>query len=83
VDSWGVDFGLLDRDGALVSNPYHHRDPRTGGYDGGGFGLVPRREIYGTTGIQVLPIITLYQLLAMRGSPLHEVAETAATDSPT
>jgi len=76
VDSWGVDFGLLDRDGALVSNPYHHRDPRTEGKMEEAFGLVPQREIYGTTGIQFLPINTLYQLLALRGSPLLEAAET-------
>jgi rhamnulokinase len=76
VDSWGVDFGLLDRDGALVSNPYHHRDARTEGMIEEAFGLVPREEIYGTTGIQFLPINTIYQLLAMRGSPLLEAAET-------
>src|ERR671920_1002726 len=76
VDSWGVDFGLLDRDGALVSNPYHHRDARTEGMLEEAFGLVPREEIYGTTGIQFLPINTLCQLLAMRGSPLLEAAET-------
>src|ERR671917_652413 len=76
VDSWGVDFGLLDRDGALVSNPYHHRDARTEGMIEEAFGLVPREEIYNTTGIQFLPINTIYQLLAMRGSPLLEAAET-------
>jgi rhamnulokinase len=76
VDSWGVDFGLLDRGGALVSNPYHHRDGRTEGMMEEAFGLVPREEIYRTTGIQFLPINTLYQLLAMRGSPLLEAAET-------
>jgi rhamnulokinase len=76
IDSWGVDFGLLDRDGALVSNPYHHRDARTEGMIEEAFGLVPREELYGTTGIQILPINTLYQLLAMRGSPLLEAAET-------
>lgn len=76
VDSWGVDFGLLDRDGALVSNPYHHRDPRTEGRMEEAFGLVPRAEIYRATGIQFLRINTLYQLLALRGSPLLEVADT-------
>src|SRR5215208_4436563 len=75
VDSWGVDFGLLDGGGALVSNPYHHRDGRTEGMMEEAFGLMPREEIYRTTGIQFLPINTLYQLLAMRGSPLLEVAE--------
>jgi rhamnulokinase len=76
IDSWGVDFGLLDRDGALVSNPYHHRDARTEGMMEEAFGLVSREEIYGTTGIQFLPINTVYQLLAMRDSPLLEAAET-------
>lgn len=76
VDSWGVDFGLLDRDGALVSNPYHHRDARTEGMIEEAFGSVPKEEIYDLTGIQFLPINTLYQLLAMRGSPLLEAAGT-------
>ena len=76
VDSWGVDFGLLDGEGALLSNPYHHRDPRTEGMMDEAFGLVPREEIYETTGIQFLPINTIYQLLAMRGSPLLGIAET-------
>lgn len=76
VDSWGVDFGLLDRDGALISNPYHYRDARTDGMDERAFDRVPREEIYATTGIQFLPINTLYQLLAMEGSPLLEPART-------
>jgi rhamnulokinase len=76
VDSWGVDFGLLDSEGVLVSNPYHHRDARTEGMMEEAFGLVSKEEIYQTTGIQFLPINTLYQLLAMRGSPLLEAAET-------
>jgi rhamnulokinase len=76
VDSWGVDFGILDRDGALVSNPYHHRDTRTESMVDEALRLASRKEIYGTTGIQFLPINTLYQLLAMRGSPLLEAAET-------
>src|SRR5215217_4635725 len=76
VDSWGVDFGLLDTEGTLVSNPYHHRDARTDGMMDKAFGLVPREEIYKTTGIQFLPINTIYQLLAMRGSPLLVASET-------
>lgn len=76
IDSWGVDFGLLDREGALVSNPYHHRDPRTEGLVEEALGIVSKEEIYRTTGIQFLPINTLYQLLAMRGSPLLEAAAT-------
>jgi rhamnulokinase len=76
VDSWGVDFGLLDRNGALVSNPHHYRDARTEGMMEEAFGLVPKEEIYDVTGIQFIPLNTLYQLLAMRGSPLLEAADT-------
>ena len=76
VDSWGVDFGLLDRDGALISNPYHYRDARTDGMEERAFDRMPREEIYATTGIQFMPINTLYQLLAMEGSPLLEAAQT-------
>ncbi len=76
VDSWGVDFGLLDRDGALISNPYHYRDARTDGMDERAFGRVPKEQIYATTGIQFMPINTLNQLLAMEGSPLLAAAQT-------
>jgi rhamnulokinase len=76
VDAWGVDFALLDREGCLVSNPYHYRDPRTEGMDERAFDRMPKEEIYGTTGIQFLPINTLYQLLAMEGSPLLQAAQS-------
>jgi rhamnulokinase len=76
VDAWGVDFALLDRDGCLISNPYHYRDPRTEGMDEKAFDRMPKEEIYGTTGIQFMPINTLYQLLAMEGSPLLHTAQT-------
>jgi rhamnulokinase len=76
VDAWGVDFALLDRDGCLISNPYHYRDPRTEGMDERAFDRMPKEEIYRTTGIQFMPINTLYQLLAMEGSPLLQAAQT-------
>jgi rhamnulokinase len=76
VDSWGVDFGLLDRDGCLISNPYHYRDPRTEGMQERAFGRMPKEKIYETTGIQFMPINTLYQLLALEDSPLLEAAQT-------
>ena len=76
VDAWGVDFALLDRDGSLISNPYHYRDPRTEGKSQVAFERVPREEIYGVTGIQFMPINTLYQLLAMEDSPLLGAART-------
>jgi rhamnulokinase len=76
VDSWGVDFGLLDRDGSLVSNPYYYRDPRTEGTEERALERMSREEIYGTTGIQFMPINTLNQLIALEDSPLMEAAQT-------
>jgi rhamnulokinase len=76
VDAWGVDFALLDRDGCLISNPYHYRDPRTEGMEERALDRMPKAEIYGITGIQFMPINTLYQLLAMEGSPLLQAAQT-------
>lgn len=75
IDSWGVDFALLDGEGELLSNPRNYRDPRTDGMMEQAFRLVSREEIYRKTGIQFIQINTLYQLLAMRDSPLLETAD--------
>lgn len=74
LDTWGVDFALLDRDGALIHNPYHYRDRRTEGILDIAFRRVPREEIFARTGIQIMPINTLYQLLAMARSAALEHA---------
>jgi rhamnulokinase len=66
VDSWGVDFGLLDVDGKLVENPYHYRDSQTNGMMDRAFELMSKREIYENTGIQFMQLNSVYQLLAMR-----------------
>jgi len=66
VDSWGVDFGLLDGDGKLIENPFHYRDERTNGMREKAFELMSKRQIYENTGIQFLPFNSVYQLLAMR-----------------
>ncbi|MCL5998182.1 MAG: rhamnulokinase [Chloroflexi bacterium] len=81
LDTWGVDFGLLDRDGALIGNPYHYRDDRTDGMLEEAFRCVSRDEIFQQTGIQFMPINSLYQLLSMviHRSPALEVAETFLT----
>ena len=81
LDTWGVDYGLLDRDGALVSNPYHYRDGRTDRMLEEAFRRVPREEIFEQTGIQFLTLNSLYQLLSMAvsRSPALEVAETFLT----
>jgi rhamnulokinase len=66
VDSWGVDFGLLDADGKLIENPYHYRDSQTNGMMDRAFELMSKREIYQNTGVQFMQLNSLYQLLAMR-----------------
>jgi rhamnulokinase len=65
LDAWGVDFALLDGEGALLGNPYHYRDTRTDGMLAEAMRRVPRQQIYDQTGIQFMQINTLYQLLSM------------------
>jgi rhamnulokinase len=64
VDAWGVDYALLGEQGELLQNPYHYRDARTVGVMQEVFRKVPKEEIYRATGIQFMPINTLYQLFA-------------------
>jgi rhamnulokinase len=74
VNSWGVDFGLLDDEGRLIEWPYHYRDSRTDGMMERAFALMPKRDIFERTGLQFMQLNTLFQLLAMRlaGDPaLH------------
>lgn len=64
VDAWGVDYALLGGDGELLQNPYHYRDRRTDGVMEKVLCEIPEEEIYRATGIQFMPINTLYQLVA-------------------
>ncbi|NLP48088.1 MAG: rhamnulokinase [Clostridiales bacterium] len=66
IDTWGVDFGLLDKDGHLLENPVHYRDARTSGILEEAFKLMPRERIYEITGIQFMELNTLFQLLAIK-----------------
>jgi len=66
VDTWGVDFGLLGKDGKLLEKPYHYRDSRTNGMMDKAFAIMPKRRVYENTGIQFMQLNSLYQLLAMR-----------------
>lgn len=78
LDTWGVDFGLLDAHDELLGNPHHYRDVRTEGMLEAAFARVSREDIFAATGIQFMEINTLYQLLALRlqGSPMLDVAKT-------
>lgn len=66
VDTWGVDFGLLDEKGYLLENPVHYRDGRTEGMVDKGFTLIPRERFYEMTGNQFMEINTAFQLLALK-----------------
>jgi rhamnulokinase len=78
IDTWGVDFGLLDRNGELLGNPYHYRDSQTDGLIEEVSALVGRDVLFRQSGLQFMPFNTLYQLYAMKkaNSPKLEQAET-------
>jgi len=81
LDTWGVDFALLDRTGALLGNPFHYRDNRTDGMLEKAYRRIARDELFASTGIQFMQINSLYQLLAMvcAKSPILDVAQTFVT----
>ena len=64
VDSWGVDYALLGSQGQLVERPYHYRDARNIAAMADALEIVSRDEIYAATGVQFMPINTIYQLFA-------------------
>ena len=66
LDTWGVDFGLLDANDNLIGNPYTYRDTRTNGMVEAVFERVPGEVVYAKTGIQLMQINSLYQLFAMQ-----------------
>jgi rhamnulokinase len=75
VDAWGVDYGLIDERGCLLEEPISYRDERTAGIMTRTFAAVPRREIFRTTGVQFLPLNTLFQLVAHVEEGLPRSAE--------
>jgi rhamnulokinase len=78
VDTWGVDFALLGRDGTLLGNPRHYRDPHTENIMEQAFTRLSRADIFRQTGIQFMRFNTLFQLLALQRdrSPLLDMADT-------
>ena len=71
IDTWGVDFGCIAPDGTLLGLPRAYRDPYTSGVPEQVFKILPREELYGATGIQIMDFNTVFQLYA----------QTAAGDS--
>jgi rhamnulokinase len=66
IDTWGVDFGLLDRDGKLLENPIHYRDERTKGMVEKSFEYLSKDEFYKITGLQFMELNTVFQLLSLK-----------------
>jgi rhamnulokinase len=78
VDTWGVDYALLDGANRVLGLPFHYRDERTDGMIDRAHERVPRAELYAATGIQTMPINTVFQLLADDGTPALAAAERIA-----
>ena len=74
VDSWAVDYGLLDAHGQLLGNPVHYRDRRTDGVMDKVVEQIGADVLYQRTGLQLLPINTIYQLASARGTAALRVA---------
>lgn len=66
IDTWGVDFGLIDSEGKLMENPVHYRDVRTSGLVDEAFKTMPKEKLYGITGIQFMELNTLFQLISLK-----------------
>ena len=77
VDTWGVDFGLIDRNGDLIGNPVCYRDARTLGMTDEFFANTDRTAHYSVNGTQVMEINTLFQLLSLKkaNSPQLQIAD--------
>ncbi len=81
VDTWAVDFALLDKQGNLLANPVMYRDSRTDGMMDAVFNIVPKRDVFEQTGIQFIQINTLYQMMSLvqSQSPVLANAHTFLT----
>lgn len=78
IDSWALDFGMLDKNGDLLANPHHYRDPQNAEMPDRVWKLIAKEELYAITGIQMMPINSLYQLAALQAanSPVLSQAGT-------
>lgn len=78
VDTWGVDYGLLDEQRRLLGLPYHYRDRRSEGMREQAQTLLPEHHAYQITGIRPMPINTCYQLLSEKESAAFQAASRLA-----
>ena len=76
IDTWGVDYGLLDSSDKFISMPYIYRDSRTEGIDAEVFSKIPKADIYASTGIQFMFFNTIFQLAEDVRSGRLERAQT-------
>lgn len=76
IDTWGVDFGLLDEFGCLLENPIHYRDTRTVGMIEESEKYISKREMYNITGIQFMELNTIFQLLSLKKERPHMLERT-------
>lgn len=76
IDSWAIDYGLLDADGSLIGDPFHYRDERPASGVPLAHESVGRAELYARNGLQFLPFNTLYQLMARRDTAALRAAKT-------
>ena len=74
IDTWGVDFGLLNKNGDLMGIPVHYRDSRTEGERERLEAILPFSEHYARTGIQYQPFNTAYQLAALNREHPEQLA---------
>lgn len=69
VDTWGCDFGVIDKNGNVVVSPISYRDERTDGLMEKAYEIMPKNEIFANTGLAFMKFNTLYQILAMKNDP--------------
>jgi len=77
IDAWGVDFALLDKEGLMLSLPFHYRDQRTTGIMEEVFRKIPKEKIFEITGIQFMPLNTIFQLFSLSSThaPILQVVD--------
>ena len=75
IDTWGVDFVLLDENGQRIGNAVAYRDGRTKGMDEEVYKIIPEEELYARTGIQKAIFNTIYQLMALKVKKPEQLAQ--------